>query len=62
MINGQTTERELREAGDAAANEAARNEMRRHDGERSLGENLEQADALIRAAFELAASMPRTRP
>ena len=39
---------------DAEINEAARDEMLRLDGARSLGENLEQADALIRAAFELA--------
>jgi hypothetical protein len=39
---------------DADLNTAARAEMLRLDGERSLGENLEQADALIRAAFELA--------
>jgi hypothetical protein len=35
-------------------NAAARAEMLRLDGARTLGENLEQADALIRAAFELA--------
>jgi len=39
---------------DAQINEAARQERLRLDGSRSLGENLEQADALIRAAFELA--------
>jgi hypothetical protein len=39
---------------DAAAHESARIETLRHDASRSLGENLEQADALIRAAFELA--------
>jgi hypothetical protein len=39
---------------DAAVNQAARSEMLRLDAARSLGENLEQADALIRAAFELA--------
>lgn len=39
---------------DAASNESARLEMLRQDARRSLGENLEQADALIRAAFELA--------
>ena len=39
---------------DAEINHAARDEMLRLDGARSLGENLEQADALIRAAFELA--------
>jgi hypothetical protein len=45
------TERRRR---DANMNAAARAEMLRLDGARSLGENLEQADALIRAAFELA--------
>jgi hypothetical protein len=45
------TERRRR---DADINAAARAEMLRLDGARSLGENLEQADALIRAAFELA--------
>jgi hypothetical protein len=39
---------------DAAHNEAARVETLRTDARRSLGENLEQADALIKAAFELA--------
>lgn len=39
---------------DSAENAAARAETLRQDGARSLGENLEQADALIRAAFELA--------
>ena len=39
---------------DAQINAAARSEVVRVDGARSLGENLEQADALIRAAFELA--------
>jgi hypothetical protein len=39
---------------DAALNEAARVEMLRMDASRSLGENLEQDDALIKAAFALA--------
>jgi hypothetical protein len=39
---------------DAAINEAARGERLRADGQRSLGENLERAAALIRAASELA--------
>lgn len=48
-------ERAVRDpARDAAANEAARVEILRADARRSLGENLEQADALIKAAFELA--------
>jgi hypothetical protein len=46
---------------DAAVNEAARAEMLRLDGSRSLGENLEQADALIRAAFELAEGLSASR-
>jgi hypothetical protein len=39
---------------DSEINAAARAERLRADGARSLGENLEQADALIRVAFELA--------
>lgn len=50
-----------RAALDAAADEAARREVLRLDGGRSLGANLEQADALIRAAFELARGMPPPR-
>jgi hypothetical protein len=46
--------RDERQRRDAHANDAARAETLRLDGARSLGENLEQADALIRAAFELA--------
>jgi hypothetical protein len=46
---------------DAAANESARTEMLQQDASRSLGENLEQADALIRAAFELAEGLSVTR-
>jgi hypothetical protein len=61
MANGLPSERESREARDAAINTAARKERLRRDGARSLGENLEQADALIRAAFELAAGMPQSR-
>jgi hypothetical protein len=38
---------------DAQVNEAARREMLRRDGKRDLGENLEQAAALIKAAYEL---------
>jgi hypothetical protein len=44
----------VRVARDTQVNEAARAEVLRADGARTLGENLEQADALIRAAFELA--------
>ena len=39
---------------DTHANAAARSEMLRLDAAHSLGENLEQADMLIKAAFELA--------
>jgi hypothetical protein len=42
---------------DAEVNRAAREETLRQDGARSLGENLEQADTLIRAAFELAGAL-----
>lgn len=42
-----------RRRADAAEHESARLETLRADGARSLGTNLEQADALIRAAFEL---------
>lgn len=38
---------------DARINEAARRETLRRDGQRELGENLEQAAALISVAFEL---------
>jgi hypothetical protein len=41
------------EARDAEINEAARREILRRDGERDLGENLEQAAALIKVSFEL---------
>jgi hypothetical protein len=43
-----------RQKDDAAHNERARHEILRADGARSLGENLEQADTLIKAAFALA--------
>jgi hypothetical protein len=46
---------------DAAHNEAARVEMLRMDACRSLGENLEQADALIKAAYELAEGLSSTQ-
>ena len=48
-------------AQDARANDAARAETLRADGARTLGENLEQANALIRAAFELAGGFDRAR-
>jgi hypothetical protein len=38
---------------DVELHEAARREVLRRDGQRALGENLERADALIKAAFEL---------
>ena len=38
---------------DAEINELARREILRRDGERDLGENLEQAAALIKCSFEL---------
>jgi hypothetical protein len=38
---------------DADANEAARREVLRGDAQRSLGENIERAAALIKAAFEI---------
>jgi hypothetical protein len=48
---------EARRDRDAATNDSARREILRADGARDLGVNLEQADALIRAAFELAGSL-----
>jgi len=54
----QPTARGIR---DAAANSAARAEMLRIDGAQSLGENLEQADALIKAAYELAGGFAATQ-
>ena len=46
---------------DARVNEAARSETLRRDGQRGLGENLEQAAALISVAFELRDSFSATR-
>jgi hypothetical protein len=58
----QPSERRDRDAAaNAAANAAARAEMHRIDGARSLGENLEQADALIKAAYELAGGFAATQ-
>jgi len=48
----KSMERDVR--ADAARHEAARVEILRSDARRSLGENLEQADALIKVAYELA--------
>ncbi len=47
---------------DARVNEAARREILRRDGQRSLGENLERADALIKAAYELRGAFARPGP
>ena len=46
---------------DAQVNEAARREVLRRDGERGLGENLEQAAALTKVAFELRDSFSRAQ-
>jgi hypothetical protein len=46
---------------DARANEAARREVLRRDAERSLGENIERADALIKAAFEIRDAFSKSR-
>jgi hypothetical protein len=57
-----TPEGHIRRERDAEINSAARAEILRIDGARTLGENLEQAAALIKAAFELAdgfAAKPR---
>jgi hypothetical protein len=43
---------------DIRRNEAARREMMRIDGQRSLGENIEQVDKLIKTLQELARGMP----
>jgi hypothetical protein len=61
MTEGRVNEQARQVERDVAANDAARRETLRRDGARSLGDNLEQADALIRAAFELAAGMPSAR-
>lgn len=50
-----------RDRREPAMHEAARVEMMRIDAGRSLGENLEQADALIKAAFELAEGFSSAR-
>ena len=50
-----------RAARDAEINEAARREILRRDGKRELGENLEQAAALIRVSFELRDSFADAR-
>ena len=46
---------------EARINEAARREQLRADGARTLGENLEEAATLIRAAFELARGFSNAR-
>jgi len=55
-IRGVSVPREAaeRRRRDAEANTTARAEVLRLDVARSLGENLEQANALIRAAYALA--------
>jgi hypothetical protein len=53
---------DARRAREAQIDAAARAEMLRADGARTLGENLEQANTLIRAAFELAAGFERAQP
>lgn len=50
-----------RKERDARLNDAARKEVLRRDGAREPGENLEQADALIKAAFELRDAFARAR-
>ena len=50
-----------RRAQENAADAAARAETLRRDGSRTLGENLEQADRLIRVAFELAGGLAPRR-
>jgi hypothetical protein len=57
-VAGQEAMRER----DARVNEAARREILRRDGQRSLGENLERADALIKAAYELRGAFARPGP
>jgi hypothetical protein len=46
---------------DAEVNAAARAQMMRADGARPLGENLVQADGLIRLTFELAGAASAAR-
>jgi hypothetical protein len=57
--NGVDNANNVRAAREAQINDAARAGVLRADGARTLGENLEQADALIRAAFELARGFER---
>lgn len=56
MTRSELTDAERR-ANENAAGAAARAETLRRDGARTLGENLEQANALIRLAFELAGGL-----
>jgi hypothetical protein len=46
---------------DVARHEAARREVLRIDAARSIGENIEQADALIKAAFEFSRAFAARR-
>lgn len=54
-------ERTERLSRDVAANEAARREILLQDGRRSLGENIEQADSIIKAAFEMKRAFAASR-
>jgi hypothetical protein len=60
-VTDTQADRDERARRDAEVNAAARAEMMRADGARTLGENLEQADALIRLAFELAGATSAER-
>lgn len=46
---------------DRREHDAARREMMREDGRRPLGENIEQADRLIKQAQELARAFAESR-
>jgi hypothetical protein len=62
MPGRQTSrERDLRAQRVAVVNESARREVLRSDGRRPLGDNLEQADALIKAAFEIRDAFAKTK-
>lgn len=59
FVSSETPSPADRRAREDQAGEAARAETLRRDGARDLGENLEQAHALIRVAFELAEGLDR---
>jgi hypothetical protein len=61
LMANRTVEKGDRARRENATNEAARREILRIDRGRSLGENLEQADSLIKAAFELARGLGSRR-